>query len=423
MSDVSPTIAAPLSRRFAPLHPSGAGARPTISLGGESAIFLHTGWRSGGTWIWSQCRESSKVHGYYEPLHEQAARFRRRDIATMRPGSWHSNHSDTPPYFAEYRDLIPPGGRGVALYQDRFAFDRFFRDPDEGPDPELESYLQSLMAGPVATGRLPVFKFCRSLGRVGWFEQRFPQAMHAVVLRDPLTQFRSAQRLLVEQRNRYFALAPLLVLAKNAQHPAVRQATASLGVRLPPLFSNDMAYGVEICWRHVKRQDQAERYRAFLAFWTLCALSALDSDALLIDMDIIRSDTEHRLQVETALRLRIGDSVNLHPRPACPDPDDRLRLAGIKDAHQAATALALAHRARLTPNRLDIILAKLASGDQAPGAGARVSVLVPSWQTHDLLGPTGHRSGLQRLATAAMVLAAQALQPLRRLHGRIVRGR
>jgi len=422
LSDFSPTIAAPFSRRFPTQPPRGAGARQAMSLGTGSAVFLHTGWRSGGTWIWSQCRESASVHGYYEPLHEQVATFRRRDIANMRPGSWHSNHTETQPYFEEYRELIPPGGRGVALYQDRFAFERFFLDPDDAPDPELEAYLRSLMAGPGAAGRLPVFKFCRSLGRVGWFEQRFPQAMHAVVLRDPVAQFHSAQRLLVEQRNRYFALAPLLVLARNARHPAVRQAAAALGVRVPSLFSNDMAYGVETCWRHVRRQDAGERYRTFLAFWTLCTLSALDSDALVIDMDAIGSDAAHRQHIEAALRLRIGDTIRLVPRSA-PGLDDRMRLAGVKEAHQAATGLALAHRARLAPDRLEIILAKLADGQNAFQAASRVTVPMPSWHTPDLPAKLEPRNAVQRLITSAMVLVARGLQPLRRLHGKMVRGR
>jgi hypothetical protein len=380
-----------------------------------SAIFLHTGWRSGGTWIWSQCRASPHVCGFYEPLHEHAARFRRRDVATMRPGSWQSNHSDTPPYFEEYRDLIPRAGRGVARYNSRFAFDNFFRSPDEPSDLELETYLDSLMAGPWAQGRLPVLKFCRSMGRVGWLENLFPQALHLVVLRDPVAQFHSIQRLLEQQRNRYFALAPLLVLARNAQHKAVREAAQALGVRLPELNSRDMDYAVETCWRHVRRISPAEHYRGFLAFWTLCAVGALDSEAQVIDMDTIGSNAGHRVAVEAALRTRIGDAIRLQPR----QPEGALRRArpaGMAEAHAGALRLLHAHGGRLTAARRDLLASKLQAGLELGGAGPGV----PGWSIPVLPGPSGRRSAMQRLGTGAMVLMAQAMQPLRRLHGSLV---
>ncbi len=382
------------------------------SLG--SSIFLHTGWRSGGTWIWSRCRASPHVCGFYEPLHEHAARFRRRDVATMRPGSWQSNHSDTPPYFEEYRDLIPKNGRGVARYNSRFAFDTFFRAPDEPSDLELEAYLDSLMAGQWAGARLPVLKFCRSMGRVGWLENLFPHALHLVVLRDPLAQFHSIQRLLEQQRNRYFALAPLLVLARNAQHPAVREAAQALGVTLPDLFSRDLDYAVETCWRHVRRISPAEHYRGFLAFWTLCAVFALDSKAQVIDMDTIGSNAGHRLTVEAALRTRIGDAIRLQPRQ--PEASRRAMPAGMVEAHAAALRLLDSLAGRLTAERRDLLASKLQAGLDRGDARP----CVPGWSIPVLPALPARRSFVQRLGTGAMVLMAQAMQPLRRLHGALV---
>ncbi len=392
-------------------HRPVAGLSPWQAHPGPS-VFLHTGWRSGGTWIWSRCRDLACVQGFYEPLHEQAAQFRRRDVAIMRPGSWQSNHSHTAPYFEEFRDLIPPTGRGVANYQERFAFDGFFRAPTEAADPELVRYLQSLLAHGFALGRVPVLKFCRSLGRVGWLEQLFPQALHAVVLRDPIAQFASAQTLLQEQRNRYFALAPVLVLARNAQHPLVREAASALGVSLPPLFSDDLDYAVETVWRQVRRASAEERYRAFLAFWTLSTMTALDSQALVIDMSSIGGDAAHRHAAEAALRSAIGEPIQLIPRaqgkPVRPPP------AGYLEAHRAAATLVRGHRNRLSSERLDVILAKLDVGQSVP-AGRR------SWKPAILPPPPPEtRPKLHRLGTWAMVRFARALQPLRRLHGAVV---
>jgi len=373
-----------------------------------SAVFLHTGWRSGGSWIWSRLRASGRVHGYYEPLHEQAARFSRRDVSSVGPRSWASNHSETAPYFEEFRDLIPPGGRGVALYQRRFAFDDFFRAPDGPVDIELEAYLASLLAGPCAAAKLPVLKFCRSLGRVGWLEQMFPRALHAVVLRDPVAQFMSGQRLLREKRNRYFALAPVLVLARNAHHPAVRQAASTLGVRLPPLFSDDLDYAVETCWRHLRRQDTDEQYRGFLAFWTLCAIFALDSNALVIDLDALRGNAMHRHDIERVLGEHVGERIDLAPRQAQPDFEP---ATGFAAAHAAASGLVRAHGAHLAEDRLAVILAKL----KTPLSD--MQVYRDAWPG---IAPPAPSSRPPRLAIWADVRMARAMQPLRRLHGAMV---
>lgn len=406
------------------LHPAslghlaaGVGLGSSVSAVTGPAVFLHTGWRSGGTWIWSRCRDYAHVHGYYEPLHEQAAQFRRRDVARMRPGSWQSNHSATAPYFEEYRDLIPSGGRGVPLYQSRFAFDGFFRAPDDPPDPELQAYLRSLLLSPLAAGRVPVLKFCRSLGRVGWLEQLFPQALHAVVLRDPVSQFASTQRLLLEQRNRYFALAPLLVLARNAHVPAVREAALALGVTIPALYSDDMDYAVETSWRHVRRASPDERYRGFLAFWTLCAIYALESDALVIDTDLLAEDLGHRRSAEQALFGVIGETISLAPRPARAAQDAWIgETMWCAEAHRAAESLVFANRARLTPERMAVILAKLELGF-APSGQIRAA---RSWRTPVLPPPMAPQGAGQRIATCAAVRLARAMQPLRRLHGAMV---
>ncbi len=380
-------------------------------------MFLHAGWRSGGTWLWSRCRDLPQVHGFYEPLHEVARDLRRADLARINPGSWQSSHSPTDPYFEEYRPLIPQGGRGVALYQQRFAFDSYFLEPND-EDPALAAYIDGLLAVSSAYDHLAVLKFCRSLGRVGWFEQQFPDALHMVVMRNPLKQWRSCRRLLLEQRNRYFTVAPALVLARNAHHPLVRRACAALDVRLPRLESADMAYGVEKIWRVQKRQDVAESYRAFLAFWAVTTVTALEGEALVIDNDRLGTDPEHRATVEHALQARIGQRLPLPLQPRAPSSgsDHGLGREDIRAAHAAASAWALSYADRLSPSRLALLLAALGLHDREnTTARTQIQVAMPTSLTACPIGVAGSAR------VGAEVLFARALQPLRRLHGHLSR--
>ena len=378
-----------------------------------AGIFLHTGWRSSGTWLWSRCREQPNVQAFYEPLHETIATLRRSDIPKIRPSSWRSRHGETAPYFAEFGASLAPRRAGVPLYRKRFAFDGFFLDPAE-EDPALETYLRSLLAPAGAAGQVAVLKFCRSLGRVGWMEQRFPEMLHAVVLRDPLEQWRSAQRLLTEERNRYFTVAPLLVLARNTGHPLVRAACQALDIRLPVLASTDMAYGVETIWRYVKPLDPATQYRGFLAYWTATALAALQSRALLIDTALLARAPAHRAAVEAAFAARLGAPVDLSYRTVegtdLPGP----AAADVAQAHADAGAFVQAEGSALAPPRL----AKLVGCLAVAGAAAvprPFSVRAPA------MPAVVRRSLWERGLVSVQVGFARMLQPLRRLHGGMTR--
>jgi hypothetical protein len=228
--------------------------------GPAAAIFLHSGWRSCGTWLWEALRECRTVRAYYEPLHEDLDSLDRAALTRFSPGSWDSGHSPGAPYFAEYLPRLRhnmfgdrPGIRG---YEQRFAFDDYFRDPDDD-DPALHAYLQGLIEAARAEGRVPVLKFCRSLGRVPWMARHFPDAMHAVVLRDPVTQWLSARRQMEVMKNRYFVLAPFVILARNAAHPLVADALARLDVPMasPRRYAGSMSVastgrnGIAVFWR------------------------------------------------------------------------------------------------------------------------------------------------------------------------------
>lgn len=379
-----------------------AGFSPATPSAG--AVFLHAGWRSCGTWLWAALRDSDTVRAFYEPLHEDLAHLDRAAIGAFSPGSWGSGHGPGAPYFAEFADVLAPGGRGVAGYHPRFAFDDFFAGPDRA-DPALEAYVRDLLDRAAAEGRLPVLKFCRSLGRVPWFERHFPSAFHAVIVRDPWAQWTSARAQLQRDKNRYFVLAPFVILARNAHDPLLAAALAHLRVKLPPHLGRDLRLTTSVCWHHVKHLGWRDRYRGFLAFWTASNIAALSGNALAIDADALSADAEHRTAVQDAMNAACGLPLSLMPRPDADRSAPATRDEAAEAARAADDALSFlaAERHRLAPHRAELVEYKLRShaGGATPSEGPIGPIQPPAFAY---------------ASAAAYVAATRALYPLRRAH-------
>jgi hypothetical protein len=98
------------------------------------AVFLHTGYRTAGTWLWSCFRKLDTVTAYYEPLHEMLATIDQEKLATSTADSWRSGHPALEaPYFAEYAHLLEQGVKGIPGYDAVFSVDRFDRQIPQGP--------------------------------------------------------------------------------------------------------------------------------------------------------------------------------------------------------------------------------------------------------------------------------------------------
>jgi hypothetical protein len=371
-----------------------------------AGIFLHAGWRSCGTWIWERLRENAIVQAFYEPLHEDLARLRERDIGSLRPDSWQSGHGIGAPYFTEYAPLLRPRG-GVRGHAARFAFDDYFRPPEQD-DAELESYLRALAADAVANSRLPVLKFCRSLGRVPWLEVRFPEMLHVVILRDPLAQWRSARRQMELNGNRYFVVAPFVILARNANNQLLTEAAEQLAVKLPPTLgrslTRDLSVTADACWRHVSRLSWQDRFRGFLALWIASGIASLHGTATLIDADRVSQEPETCSEAETALSRASGLRVDLMPGATYESRGDAgaAERADAAAPMEAALAFLGAHGEGLPDERAAVLASKLQNAHVMP-----VAPLVPGAVSP---GPFAYADA------AAYIALMRASYPLRRAH-------
>jgi hypothetical protein len=373
---------------------------------GVAGIFLHAGWRSCGTWIWERLRDSANVRAFYEPLHEDLARLRARDIGLLRPDSWPSGHGIGAPYFAEYMPLLGAAG-GVRGYSARFAFNDYFRPPEQD-DPALERYLRGLIASAGEDNRIPVMKFCRSLGRLPWLEARFPDVLHVVILRDPRAQWRSARRQMEQNGNRYFVVAPFVILARNAANPLLADAAERLGVKCPPGLglglTRDLSVTTDACWRHVSRISWQDRFRAFLALWVASGITSLQGAATVIDADCLLAAPLMRNVAETALGEAAGITLDLIPGSThdilSEDVDSECLDAAA--ALQAAAAFLREHSATMSDERTAVLADKLQTMQGVPEAPSKPHALYPG--------------ALEYVDAAAYVTLMRASYPLRRAH-------
>jgi hypothetical protein len=331
-------------------------------------IFLHTGWRSAGTWVWSKFRELESVTAFYEPLSNVIGDLKLADLGVLKP-SFNSGHPALDaPYFAEYRSFMREGARGVPGYRRRFSTDRFGAAPDE-EFPALHAYLQELTERTLGAGKMPVFKFCRSSGRLPWLKHAFPAALHAAVIRNPASQFASGWLLHQEWRNTFFVAAPLRVLGLNQREPIVKAVIEACDVRLPPdAPTSDDAYAA-VCEQYARTIEGTQAYRAFIALWALSAVRMANAADLVIDIDRLGSDRAYAADNAAQLAARSGIAPRFNDARDLVDELKRTpaRIAGvdgwsIRAVHGAVQKFVDAH----------VVGAQAAGSVQAPEVSALV---------------------------------------------------
>ena len=247
-------------------------------------IFLHTGWRSAGTWVWSRLRAVPSVQAFYEPLSTVLGDLKLADIPAIEPARTSGHPPLKAPYYEEYRSFIRENARGVIGYRKYFSTDRFGSTPD-ADFPALQAYLKSLCDGAAGQGKVPVFKFCRSQGRMPWLRSAFPDAMHVAVVRNPASQFASGWLLNQEWHNPFFVAAPFRVLGLNQTEPVVQRVIEACEVRLPPDPPVSMEQYAAVCEQYARTAEGTNAYRAFVALWILAVSRMRDDQDLVLDID------------------------------------------------------------------------------------------------------------------------------------------
>jgi hypothetical protein len=308
-------------------------------------IFLHTGWRTAGTWLWTRLREDPGVLGFYEPLNEGLGSIGHADIARFRTDSWASHHPyQGRSYYEEFAPFVRRWQRGVAGYDEHFALDGWFSGA-RGGHADLRAYLTMLVAHAEARHRVAVCKFTRSLGRLPWITHAFPDASHIVVVRNPLDQWCSAWEQATRHDNPYFLIMPWLALHRNLSCTALATSAALLEIAPIDFGAGRLQRQYDRARALIAHIPPEASYRAFLAIWLLGVLDALRYGDIVVDIDALHHDDAYRPHGERNIAKHTGIDVDFRTfdparRSAHHGITQLLDLDGVHhDARRAIAAL------------------------------------------------------------------------------------
>jgi hypothetical protein len=298
-------------------------------------IFLQTGFRSGGTWLWNRFRVHPQTTAFIEPLNELLATLSVELIDKLTTEELQLNHPKlNSPYFEEYRKFIKKGNSGVSGYQVRMGLETYFRDDDEG-NPGLREYLAQFISSAESCNTVPVLKFTRALGRAGWLKRHFPTSIQILLLRNPLLQFVSCYSRAVERGNYTFLMMPLFALSRASQIPEFREVIAPLGIPYVSM-TDDVGACFDFYTKLSKDWDVGKSLQGFLLFHMLSfersikeAHIAVDLQGLVENLDY-RDAIQHEIGAVTGIPVVLSDATLPDPVSSNALSNDDLRDTLLK---------------------------------------------------------------------------------------------
>jgi hypothetical protein len=293
------------------------------------AIFIHSGWRTGSTYVWTKFRHHPGCLGFYEPFNEMLSAMSPTDIYTARHDLSALKHSEIGlPYFHEYIPLLGP--KGHPLFKLDFSYRNYFVADEALAD--QQAYIDSMLSHGGRLGKLPVLGFVRSLGRVGWLRRSFSDAVNIVVVRSPVGQWLSARQLALQHQHEFFDPMQFLIFAQARGSATVIDEGRRLGI--PRLDDHPLPVAIELARQMTAKRSPAERFGIFASLYALSYLAALPNADLVIDMDRLSAEAEYQAETARGIKRLTGLDIDFAdaamPRRADPDVDLRPALADIR---------------------------------------------------------------------------------------------
>ena len=286
-------------------------------------IFIHSSWRASHTWFWLKFRGHPSTVCFYEPFHESLATLTRSEGLSLGRHSWNSRHPAGEPYYLEFVPLIRKAG-GVRLFVPEISYRWFL--PDGGPTgdlhPEEVRYLALLIRHAEHLGRIPVFGFTRSLGRLIAIKNKF-LGIHIFQYRNLWTQwmsmiaykqdnfnyfFRQMLHIMLETQDTYFS--------KIVQRYVVRYLR-SLAVERGAICTTSDDYLDRLITKLLELISDQDLFNLHMEFHIYLYMQARASADIVIDVTKVARDENYRQQAEnqltsvTGLPITFNDAIEI----------------------------------------------------------------------------------------------------------------
>jgi hypothetical protein len=268
-------------------------------------VFLHAGWRSASTYVWSRFRRNPAATSFYEPFGEALARCSPKRIQRVTAQGWNSRHPPMLlPYAQEYRPLLRPLLKGVPGYRREFALARYFPTGD-GLAPEVR-YLSRLIRHAQRRDTHPVLGFSRSLARAAGLKSALG-GYHLLLRRNAVQQWLSCRSYRADAALSYFESCHFLILALAPAGSPARRFAATLG--LPPL-PRELPQQLQALRGELQPLSDELSFRAFMAVRLLSYASAEPAADLVLDIDRLGRSAQYRYAMRTRILADVGLSID-----------------------------------------------------------------------------------------------------------------
>jgi hypothetical protein len=405
------------------------------SSAGQEPIFVHASARSGSTYVFNVFRRNPALLCFNEAIIDgkrDYARFRKDQQASNR--HWDVNH-----HFldrADYDEFIEAWDEVMHLCPEFPTFQDYL--PRGVLAADLAEFIGALIGYARAQGKRPVLCEINSRGRAGALRGTFG-GFHIAQYRDPISQFGSYVRALVEGGSWGFLVHPVTELGVNSAHPLCRVVPAVW--RAPDFgwksdtraerWASDARYTAAMASRDPAIIEKLFRWHLFA--WVLNNLAALAYSDLGLDIDKAHDDVDYRATFVNALAGRVGARVDLNDvekysryyrfetfdvAAVCGEVEAAIRAslgdgrleAALRTLGREAPVVPTASAAELLLRKINESLATMARSADGPVIGAEQWRALAEKNRKIWFNPT-----VQRVARHVYPVAAPVVQVARRM--------
>lgn len=158
----------------------------------QHPVFIHGGFRTSSTWLWSRFRRDIHFWCYYEIFNSVIPFVDFSNFAEFSPKAWNSHHPKSGPYYIEYLPLLRDNGRLSFFPFEKQRGESF--TPVGGISARLDEvsngYVARLIDAAQTYGKQPVLTCTGMLAKVAGLKKEFG-GTHILLVRNLFSQWNS----------------------------------------------------------------------------------------------------------------------------------------------------------------------------------------------------------------------------------------